>query len=90
MAILGTQDADFVLVAKDNVAIERDTSSIRELIPGIAVHMKMVEFAIPKAVSLSPANGHALSSEQHATHAMQLQWGLPESLPAHVHDPREL
>ena len=72
MTILGTQDTDVVLVAKDNAAIERDTSPIKELIPGIAVHRKTYEFAIPKAVNLSPANGHALrlSSEQHATHAM--------------------
>ena len=67
MMALGTQDADGVLVAKDNVAIERDTPSIKELIPGIAVHRKMYEFAIPKAVTLSPVNGHALSSEQHVT-----------------------
>ena len=55
MTILGTQDTDVVLVAKDNAAIERDTSPIKELIPGIAVHRKTYEFAIPKAVKLSPA-----------------------------------
>ena len=67
MVALGTRDADAVLVAKGNVAIERDTSSIKELISGIAVYRKMYEFAIPKAATLSPVNGHALSSEQNAT-----------------------
>ena len=60
---MGAQDADFIIVTEDNVAIERDTLSIKKLICGIPVHRKMHEVTLTKAVNLSPDNGHALASD---------------------------